>query len=781
MVTYRDVLDEGGFVARKRAGYERRVEQLAMAAEIDAAIRGRRILAIEAGTGVGKSFAYLVPAILYSVGKDAREYDPNDPGFDPSDLDDATDAEETDDADAAAQEDADEGENESADEDDEFDDDFDDEFDSRGERSSLVRRSEGREGMRRVVVSTHTISLQEQIFQKDAPFLNSILPFEFTVALAKGRANYVCRRRYASAKENAAKGTLLGDECFREFQALDEWLAETTDGSKSDLDAKISGDVWNEISCEVGNCLRKKCPYHETCFYQKAKARLSRANIIVVNHALLFSDLAVRGAGGSILPNYDVLIIDEAHTIEQVAAEQLGIEIRESSVEYMLSRLVGQSMTKGLLVKESSDMQNAYRELFQRAAELTRDCAERAKKFFAEALEWYDARPGSAGRVFDKEIVGGGLSAGLCELDRALRRAAETLEDPARRQEYDAARMRVLAVAETIENWRQQSLSGYVYWLEKSTYRGRARIALCAAPIDVAPILRERLFLETPATIVTSATLTVTGSAADARHAGANSHDIPLEPIATGPDADSDATRKAFHFFRSRVGLSGISSARALGSPYNFREQMTLTLVKGLEIPVGSGDMTAAERAAANERRLCAALRDYVDETEGGAFVLFTNAAQMKRVGEALEPYFAEKNYPFFTQSSGMHRQKMIELFKESDHGTLFGVDSFWQGVDVPGQALRNVIIVKLPFAAPEQPLVEARMEAIRERGGNDFREYLLPTAILKFKQGVGRLVRTKTDRGMVVVLDERVITKSYGRAFLSALPDCRLRIDTYR
>ncbi len=749
MLNYRDVLDNGGLIARRRAGYERRAEQLAMAAEVDAAIRSKRSIAIEAGTGVGKSFAYLVPAILYSVEEQARAYDgdeyfalPEDEPPQPSVAPRAVTS-------AAAYED-----------------------------DELSRESDPF-ALRRVVVSTNTISLQEQLFHKDVPFLNSILPLSFSVALAKGRANYLCRRRFASAKKAVGKGTLLEDDGREELERIQEWLETTSDGSKSEIAPSPANDVWNEICCEQGNCLARKCQFYETCFYRQARRRLENANIIIVNHALLFSDLALKSSGGAILPNYDILIFDEAHTMENVASEQLGVEVTEYSIDYLLSRLYNDRTNKGLLVEETSRSWSEEREIFVEAARLVDECRFRAERFFNELREWLEARPGSNGRVFEPEIVGAGLTEGLENLKNALRRAEETLEDPDRRQEYRAARMRVSAHIAEIEDWRLQRPEGYVYWLESFTSRKRPRVAMRAAPVDVAPILREKLFNVTPSVIATSATLTVGGVKS---RAGSRAHEVPLDAIATNPDAESEETRRAFRFFRSRVGLTG-AAARALGSPFDYKRQMTLVLAKKLELSELSAmrlGLSADERRAENERRLCAALRDYVAETDGGVFVLFTNAAQMKRVTATLNDFMVEQNYPFYSQSEGVPRQLMVRRFKESSRSVLFGVDSFWQGVDVPGAALRNVIIVKLPFLAPEQPLVEAKLEAIRDRGGNDFQEFLLPNAILKFKQGVGRLIRTKEDVGQVVLLDERVHTKTYGRQFLEALPDCRLRVDVF-
>lgn len=762
MFNYLDVLDIGGLIASKRPGYERRAAQLAMAAEVDAAIRARQCLAVEAGTGVGKSFAYLVPAILYAVEEQVRQYNPNDYFELPDD-----DASESETPRGSADPDAGVSAPDGA--------------APRVQRTSTnVSQTglAGLAGMRRVVVSTHTISLQEQLFEKDIPFLNSILPFEFTAALAKGRANYLCRRRFANASRGLEQGTLFETDYQTEFRRLKAWVESTNDGSKSELNPPAPPDVWAEINCEQGNCLGKKCKYHGCCFFTRARNRLRNANLIIVNHALLFSDVALQD--GSILPEYDVLIFDEAHTMEEVAGDHLGIELTEHAIDYLLTRLYNEKTNKGLLMEElEKNKGTQHFEFFKRAAERVLDCSFRNEEFFDTLREWLEERPNSNGRVLEKNIVPNGLGEGLRALKKALEIASDVIEDDGRRQEYIAASQRVDTFIGAIRDWLEQNGEGYAYWIENTRTRaGRVKITLHAAPIDVAPILNQNLFKRIPVVVTASATLT-TGQTS-ARLANANAADV--RAIAVGSDHESEETKKAFAFFRRRVGLYG-APARSLGSPFNYREQMTLVLTKGLTLTSSSRracGLSDADLDTLNFRRLCDAILDYVDETGAGAFVLFTNSEQMKKATGYLAPSFAERNYPFFSQSDGTPRQLMVERFKERKDCVLFGVDSFWQGVDVPGAALRNVVIVNLPFQSPGHPLVEARLRAIEESGRSSFREYLLPNAILKFKQGVGRLIRTRSDVGQVVVLDERMHTKSYGREFLGALPDCKMRLDSF-
>ncbi|MCF0234045.1 MAG: hypothetical protein HUK22_03595, partial [Thermoguttaceae bacterium] len=677
MFDFRDVLDAGGLVARRRPNYERREAQLEMAAEVEAAIRERRHLAVEAGTGVGKSFAYLVPAILYAVQDQVREY-----SGEPFPEDGRPAAPEPPASDVAKA--------------------WSDPIAESAE-DFLVGGTSNALETRRAVISTHTISLQEQLFEKDVPFLNSILPFEFTAVLAKGRGNYVCLRRFFAAKKRASDGSLFETDKQHEFARLSDWLKSSADGSLSDLDPGPTAEVWQEICCEPGNCLGRSCKENEGCFYAKARRRLEHAQIIIVNHALLFSDLALRQSGGSILPRYDALIFDEAHTMETVAAEHLGVELSQSVLDYLLERLYNSRTNRGMLQEELRESAtNSQAALFRRCEEIVEDCLFRSEEFFADLGKWLAERPDSAGRVREPGIVKNGLSEGLQRLAGALKDAAETIEDPSRRQEYRASALKVEAMASIVVDWLEQRGDEFAYWLEKREF-GRARggvrqtkIVAKAAPIDVAPILRKALFNVVPTVIATSATLA----------AGVESPTAGRRELEAGDPGESEETRRAFAFFRSRVGLTSVRS-RALGSPFDYRRQMTLVLAEGLELSAAAGEARGLDKdalAAENERRLHLALRDYVAETDGGVFVLFTNARQMSRATTALQGWFAEKSHPFFSQAENIQRQTMVNKFKNSTRSVLFGVDSFWQGVDVPGAALRNVIIVKLPFRPPTQP-----------------------------------------------------------------------------
>ena len=690
---YRDVLGEGGLISRKMLNYESRSEQMELAEAVNTAIRTGRHLAAEAGTGVGKSFAYLVPAILYAV------EDQNHP-----------------------------------------------------ELPAL--ESDG-PAPRRVVISTHTIALQEQLFNKDIPFLNSILPFEFSSVLVKGRGNYLCQRRFHAA-EKRSNSLLSTDEENEEFKRVAEWSRSTDDGSLSDLNPQPMKTVWDEVCCEPGNCMGRSCEYYKNCFYQTARRRVERASLLVVNHALLFSDLAVRNAGGSILPPYDILIFDEAHTMEQTAGNHLGISVSQGQIIYLLNRLWNPRTKKGLLALSPKKMSSkgeisvspgVFKEAVNKAHELVEESVIRAEETFDDLKKWLDDRPGSNGRVTEPGIIRRNLEESLTRLGDALHRVISILSGAEQKTELNSARQRVLSLKGELAAWISQDDSEMVYWLEKIQRRRGATVNMLAAPVNVGTLLRESLFAKTKTVIMTSATL-----------AAPTSHSLR-----TG------GSPAPFDYFLSRIGLSGALTL-LVGSPFRYKENVTLIVPKNMPSPrEGNGVSNAV---------FYDALLKYIQETDGGAFVLFTSYALMTRAADALVGRLARLEYPLITQGKGISRSQMVENFKQDIHSVLFGTDSFWQGVDVPGSALRNVIITQLPFSVPTHPLTQARCEAIQLAGGNSFYEYSVPEAVIKLKQGFGRLIRTAEDRGIVVIMDSRVLSKSYGKTFLRALPDCRFRQD---
>jgi ATP-dependent DNA helicase DinG len=634
-----EVFGPDGLIARAHPEYEYRPGQIEMARAVMRAFDEKRHLIVEAGTGTGKTLAYLVPAVAAALG-----------------------------------------------------------------------------GNGRVIVSTGTKNLQEQLMEKDIPFLQNILPKPFSATYMKGRNNYVCLNRLARAQ---SMPVLDGLDEVDYFDEVSHWSRESETGDRAELaNLPESLSFWRHIDARSESCLGQKCPDFDPCFITRMRNRAQEADIVVVNHHLFFADLSLRGSNyGSVLPEYTAVILDEAHLIEEVASEYFGAQVSNYQIDDLVRDL-------GMLTIEDAEID---KELTHSVARLSR-FSENFWTGFRDGRGEdgrYPIIPGTFARKnSDGELEATPLGELYVVLEGAITRTETTLDALKEKPpEVESLIRRLREIRFELEFIVTGADKKFVYWLER---RNRG-VFLRASPIDVAGLLQDKLFEEVPTVVLTSATLSSGGN---------------------------------FAFIRDRLGLDTADDLIAESS-FDYESQAILYLPAKMPHP---RDREWAAAAAAEVTRI-------LNATEGRAFVLSTSLAGMQALYDNV---WAEIDYPCLVQGSASKGQ-LLKRFRETPNAVLFATSSFWQGVDVRGEQLSCVIIDKLPFAVPTDPIVAARQRYIEDNGGSSFYQYSVPQAIIALKQGLGRLIRSTTDRGVLAILDPRLRTKGYGRTFLQSLPPCRV------
>ncbi|MCF6150009.1 MAG: DEAD/DEAH box helicase family protein [Candidatus Kuenenia sp.] len=691
----------GGILSDSIPGYEYRESQVEMLTSVSNAFNNDKIATIEAGTGTGKSLAYLLPAIFWSI-----------------------------------------------------------------------------KNKERIVVSTNTINLQEQLIYKDIPMLRIENVPGFKSVLVKGRNNYVCLRKAQNLKIEG--NSFVGEKEKNQLANILSWVEQTKDGSKSDLGFIPDDDIWEMIQSEVDQCMRLKCNFYDQCFFYTARRNAASADILVINHYLLMADLILRREvkgfdSTAILPPFKRIIIDEAHNLESVATTNLGLSFSRMRILKPLGKLVNQKDNKkGLLnflknkLKDISSLYNKdiiaeiHEKIYPPLFDARLEIFEKVNNTFFDISEsvynYVSNKNIETGDELKLRVTDNLLSAPLWNdiIEKKLKtlctdihnfvillnKLIDTLER-FNKESQDALSSLLIDIISCKKRLKVAANDMYTFilsevnlcrWIELKKYNGNFSIKFCTAPISISKDLKECLYGNYQTIILTSATLT---------------------------------TGNTFTFYKKNTGLDLLPKKRLteliLKSPFDYKKQSVICIPTDISDPDGIHYKTD----------LVENLRKLITITDGRSLVLFTSYRLLNDIYNILEPYFTNQHYTCLKQGTD-NRHSLLETFKNDKTSILFATDSFWEGIDVKGDALECVIITRLPFKVPNEPIIEARTEAIEMAGGNSFYDYSLPTAVLKLKQGFGRLIRSKEDRGVVFIFDKRIATKRYGNFFLQSLPEAK-------
>lgn len=648
-----EFFEEDGLLARYYPGYEFRKSQLDMALSVFENLQTKTHLFVEAPTGIGKSFAYLVPAIYYA-----------------------------------------------------------------------------KETGKKALISTHTINLQEQLIYKDIPVLKEILPVEFKSALLKGKNNYLCPNRLAIALQKS--NSLFETEERKTLEKIYKWAVETVDGTISDLDFKIDHNVWSYVCAEHGICTSKTCgPVESTkCFFQKAKHKIGEADVVVLNHHLFFTlfHLTMNEDSEGYLFHNDFVIFDEGHTLESVASEHISPSVSREAIKYRLNRLYNPKSKKGFL--------SSYPLLLNIIPDIV-DLNYNVNEFFRNIRDTLFSDYNSekiAVRVFEKQIVKNTLKDGFLNLINHLKELIRYSKSNLEENQLNDFIMRFAEFDLIIEDFLglKNIENDFVYWVELYSKKPGSNVSLCCSPVDISDFFRRYIFKENNSCVLTSATLSI---------------------------------NRSFDYFKNRLGGESANELK-LPAQFDFENQVKIYIPKHIPPPQSE-----------NSREYIENMRDwiyyFIKKTHGKALVLFTNAYLLRTIKDEIDFLNDDNEFDIFIQEAGVSRKNLLDKFKSDIDSVLFGLDSFWHGIDVPGESLSNLIITRLPFQVPDHPLIQAKLEYIERQGGNSFMRFSLPEAVFKFRQGIGRLIRSKYDTGIVVILDSRIINKSYGKHFINSIDKC--------